>query len=86
MRVWREKEKWTGPFRLIAIDATKQVCTVKMPYRPTNFRTTVVKLYFRDEDPETIALDSKALEPNHKAPEPNLKALEPNLYALKPNS
>jgi hypothetical protein len=57
-----------------------------MPYRPTNFRTTVVKLYFRDEDPETIALDSKALEPNHKAPEPNLKALEPNLYALKPNS
>src|SRR5258707_12370146 len=46
VRVWREKDGWNGPYKLLAIDG--ETCTVDMPYGPTNFRTTVVKPYFTD--------------------------------------
>ncbi|KAI1004554.1 hypothetical protein K3495_g3658 [Podosphaera aphanis] len=44
--VWRENNKWTGPFRLLAIDG--QSCRVELPNGPTNFRSTVVKPYLRN--------------------------------------
>jgi len=45
--VWRENGGWTGPFKMLSIDDT--TATVEMPYGSTNFRTTVVKPYHRDE-------------------------------------
>jgi hypothetical protein len=46
---WREKHGWTGSFTLpLAISG--QECTVDMPYGPTNFRSTVIKPYYQDQD------------------------------------
>ena len=53
IRVWREKEGWTGPFKLIATDG--KTCTVEMPYGPTNFRSTVVKPYSTNGHGTTLA-------------------------------
>jgi hypothetical protein len=44
IRVWREKDKWTGLFKLLTTDG--EICIIDMPYRPTNFRSTVVKSYY----------------------------------------
>jgi hypothetical protein len=44
IRVWREKDGWTGPFKLFATDG--ETCTIDMPYGPTNFRSTVIKPYY----------------------------------------
>ena len=43
VRVWREKDGWKGPFKLLHTDG--ETCTVNMPYGPANFRSTVVKPY-----------------------------------------
>jgi hypothetical protein len=45
--VYREKNRWSGPYKLIAIN--RETCTVQMPYGPTDFRSTVVKPYYEDE-------------------------------------
>jgi hypothetical protein len=44
VRVWREKDRWTGPFKFFAIDG--EICIIDMPYGLTNFRSTVIKLYY----------------------------------------
>jgi hypothetical protein len=44
MRVWREKDKWIGPFKFLAING--EIYTIDMSYRLTNFRSTVIKLYY----------------------------------------
>jgi hypothetical protein len=48
VRVWREKDGWNRPHKLLATDS--QTCTTQMLYRPTNFRLTIVKPYYA-EDP-----------------------------------
>ncbi len=45
--VYREKNGWNGPYKLIAING--ETCTIQMPYGPTDFRSTVVKPYYTDE-------------------------------------
>ncbi len=50
--VWRESGNWTGPYRLLVIEG--ETCCVQLPSRPTSFRTTSVKPYFR---PETTCND-----------------------------
>lgn len=52
--VRREKDKWTGPYRLINIDG--QTCTVETNHGPVNFRSTVVKPYY-PEDNDTPSID-----------------------------
>jgi hypothetical protein len=47
VRVWREGSGWTGPFKLIAVYGETR--TIQMPHGPTNFRSTVVRSYCRDE-------------------------------------
>jgi hypothetical protein len=54
VRVWREKDGWNGPHKLLATDG--QTCTIQMPYGPTNFRSTVVKPYYA-EDPSITSQD-----------------------------
>ena len=46
VRIWREKEKQSGPYQLIAIDS--QTCTIQMPHGPTQFCPTVIKPYYKD--------------------------------------
>ena len=57
--VWREKDKWTGPFKLLAIDG--QTCTVSIGGRGVNFRSTVVKPYYFQTENEKLD-KSTALE------------------------
>jgi hypothetical protein len=47
VRVWREKDRWNEPHKLLVIDS--QTCTIQMLYRPINFRLTVVKLYYVED-------------------------------------
>ena len=49
--IWREDKRdnkeWTDPFKLLLINGT--AVTIDMPYESTQFRTIVVKSYYRDE-------------------------------------
>ena len=48
VKVWREKIGWKGPFLLILRDG--ETYTVKINGKPTNFRTVMVKPYYRDHN------------------------------------
>ncbi|KAF1972378.1 hypothetical protein BU23DRAFT_580972 [Bimuria novae-zelandiae CBS 107.79] len=43
--VWREKDRWNGPYKIAAIDGHN--VTVDMVNGPTTFRSTVIKPYYR---------------------------------------
>jgi hypothetical protein len=43
VRVWRKKEGWTRPYKLIATKG--ETCTINMPQGPAKFRSTVIKPY-----------------------------------------
>jgi len=49
--VWREGPigqpgYWSGPYNLLSIK--NKTYTIQLPYKPTNFRSMVVKLYLVD--------------------------------------
>lgn len=46
--VYREKEKWTGPYKVLAVSDT--VVTVELDNGPAPFRSTAVKPYNRDPE------------------------------------
>ncbi len=61
--VWREREGWQGPHKLLAIDG--ETCTLGMPYGPTKFRSVVVKPYYRGEhSTEEQQIDTDNGKPN----------------------
>jgi len=41
---------WDGPFDLLTVEG--ETCTIKLPSGPTTFRSTVVKPYLTDNNPE----------------------------------
>jgi hypothetical protein len=45
--VWREDSRWKGPFKLVNIIG--ETCKVQLPSGVTNFRTTIIKLYNKEE-------------------------------------
>jgi hypothetical protein len=47
VRVWREKEGWTGPYKLIATE--EETCTINMSRGPVKFRSTVVRPYLTEQ-------------------------------------
>jgi len=51
VKVWRDGIGWKGPFVLLARDG--ETCTVDINGKATNFRTVVVKPYYRDESTKT---------------------------------
>jgi hypothetical protein len=55
--VWRKKDGWTGPFKLLLTN--DQTYIVQMPYRLTQFQSTVVKPYYQDKNsqPKPISPD-----------------------------
>ena len=55
IRVWRKKGGQKGLYKLLATNS--KTCTIKMPYRPTNFRLIVVKPYYA-KDALTIPQDN----------------------------
>ena len=48
VRVWCKKGGWNGPYKLLAINGKTYI--IHMPHRPTNFRLTIVKLYYIKEE------------------------------------
>jgi hypothetical protein len=50
VRIWREKSRWKGPYKLLATDG--ETCTVAMLHGPANFCSTVVKPYYMEETPD----------------------------------
>jgi hypothetical protein len=47
VRVWRKKEGWTGPYKLIA--TKRETCIIDMPRGPVKFRLTVVRPYLIEQ-------------------------------------
>ena len=47
VRVYREKDGWQGPYKLISMEG--ETCTLQMPYGPAKFRSIVVKPYLTNE-------------------------------------
>ena len=66
VRVWREKKGWTGPYRLLAVKG--ETCIIELPHRPTNFRSTMVKPFYREEVPGKT-LESRDLIGQSKTPD-----------------
>ena len=53
VRVWRKKDGWNRPYKLLAINS--EICTINILYRPTNFQLAVVKPYFtKEETPDVL--------------------------------
>ncbi len=48
VKVWRENNGWTGPFKLLSI--SDETCVIEIPRGPIQFRSTVVKPYYHDEE------------------------------------
>ena len=48
VRVWRKKDGWNRPYKLLAING--EICIIDILYRPTNFQSTVVKPYYTKEE------------------------------------
>jgi hypothetical protein len=48
VRVWREHKGWKGLYKLLATN--RETCTIDMPHSPTNFRSTVVRRYYAEEE------------------------------------
>lgn len=58
--VWREHKGWEGPFKLLSID--DNTCIIDLPHGPTNFRSTVVKPYHKDETTQSPSPDDELHE------------------------
>jgi hypothetical protein len=48
VRVWREHKGWKGPYKLLATNG--ETYTIDMPHSLTNFRSTVVRRYYAEEE------------------------------------
>jgi hypothetical protein len=59
MRVWREKDRWISLFKFLITDS--ETCIIDIPYRPTNFRSIIVKSYYILSFPE-ISQKKKEIE------------------------
>ena len=64
VRVWREKNQWQGPYKLLAING--ETCTIEMPQGPTDFRSTCVKPYYRD--PNNVTEPESPENPDDELP------------------
>ena len=53
VRVWRKKNGWNRPYKLLAING--KIYIIDIPHRLTNFWLTVVKLYYiKEEIPDIL--------------------------------
>lgn len=68
VRVWREKEGWQGPYKLLAVEGHD--FTLDLPNGPVKFRSTLVRPYFRDDADDTVAPGNRAQEPTISPSEP----------------
>ncbi|VCU40782.1 Bgt-50623 [Blumeria graminis f. sp. tritici] len=57
VRVYREKEKWIGPFTLLTTDG--QTCTVEINGKLVEFRSTCVKKYLRNNTQDVPVVQEK---------------------------
>ncbi|VCU40274.1 Bgt-50359 [Blumeria graminis f. sp. tritici] len=57
VRVYREKEKWTGPFTLLATDG--QTCKVEINGKLVKFRSTCIKKYLRNDTQDVSVVQEK---------------------------
>jgi hypothetical protein len=48
VRVWYKKDGWNGPYKLLATNG--EIYIIDMPYKLTNFRLTIIKLYYIKEE------------------------------------
>src|SRR6266702_3705895 len=53
--VWRESGSWNRPYRLLAVE--NEICYVQLFSKPTSFRSTSVKPYFRSENTYDVKPD-----------------------------
>ena len=71
MRVWREKNGWQGPYKILIIDGHNIILNIING--PIIFRFTVIRFYYRDlnkTDYETDAIIESPRKTRIKAPQP----------------
>jgi hypothetical protein len=74
--VWHEYKGWKGLYKLLATN--RETCTIDIPYSLTNFRSTVIRRYYAEEEqvrpveepvnkPVNIQRQEQPLESRNKA-------------------
>jgi hypothetical protein len=79
--VWREANnnrqgRWTGPFKLIAVDG--ETCQVELTSGITPFRSTSVKLFLQEPEPEPVEEHEDEAEESEHEPEVQENQQDPN--------
>ena len=46
------KREWTGLYKLLSMEG--ETCAIELPSGPTDFRSTVVKPYYKELEPENL--------------------------------
>ena len=47
VHIWHKKDGWNRPYKLLAINS--EIYTIDIPYKPINFQSTIIKLYYMEE-------------------------------------
>lgn len=82
--VWREKEGWTGPYEIAAIEG--RTVRVDTPNGPKEFRVTQIKPFFREEREQTSE-DNEAVEELHRTtPQPHRDPVVTSRRAASPEA
>lgn len=76
VRVWREKEGWKGPYKVISVQGHD--ITLDMPAGPATFRSTVVQRYYRNEDE-----DVRTSQPEEASEKPQTEIVRPSSPEVK---
>lgn len=66
VRVWREKDGWKGPYKIIANERGN--ITVDMIDGPTTFRSTTVRPYYCNSTPTPVAGTPNMEQDENSAP------------------
>ena len=81
--IWREGKtghagNWTGPYKLLATNG--ETCTVQVSNKPTEFRSTVVRPYHKEETPDLDKQSEESTnseESANQVPEPPMVVIPP---------
>ncbi|EED17146.1 hypothetical protein TSTA_022030 [Talaromyces stipitatus ATCC 10500] len=71
VRIWREGNtgyagEWKGPYKLLSVEG--ETCTIQFPDGPKQFRTTVVRLYYKAPDENNQDTNSEHTNEEPEAP------------------
>jgi len=81
--VWRESGEWAGPFKLLSMEG--ETCKVLLPSGPTNFRSTSVKPYLKEQRQESQQKERQQEPQEEESTENALVIPNPSTVEIVPN-